>query len=138
MPHKIQWLVQDRVIYSEFEGVISGEELQAFIGEVRGLVAEGTPMVDHISNSLQLERVTFSLATAQSLASAVDMIKEIGWQVDINQNTINKMFAGITSQFARVRFRTFATYDEAIIFLQHNDDTLAGLDWKTPESVAIS
>lgn len=129
MPYKISWLVEKRVLYTEFEGVITSEELGNFITDMTSMMEEGTPLVHHISNSLQLERVTFSLAGARSMAGAFKLTKMLGWQIDINQNQLNRMFADILSQFARVRSRTVLTYDDAIAFLKENDETLNQLEW---------
>lgn len=130
MPHTVSWLVDDRVLMTQFQGVITGAELGTFIEEVLTLARTGTPMVHHISDSMALERVEFSLGTARNLLKGRQLVSELGWQIDINRNPINKMFAGIISQFAGVRTRTVPTMADAFQFLGQNDMTLAHVDWK--------
>jgi len=129
MPHKVSWLVADRVLLTQFHGVITSAELGSFMEQVLDMARSGTPMVHHISDSIALERVEFSLATARAMLKGRSLISELGWQIDINRNPINKMFAGIISQFAGVRTRTFPTMKEAFMFLHNHDTTLASVDW---------
>lgn len=131
MPHTVSWLVDDRVLMTQFQGVITSAELATFIEEVLELARRGTPMVHHISDSVALERVEFSLSTARAVLKGRQLVKELGWQIDINRNPINKMFAGIISQFAGVRTRTFPTMREAFLFLSKTDPTLSYVDWET-------
>lgn len=130
MPHQISWLLDDRILYTEFFGVITAEELSDFIDDVLATARTGTPMVHHISNSLQLERVEFSLGTARAMLKGRHFTAELGWQIDINRNPMNKMFAEIISQFAGVRTRTFASLPEAFDFLAENDTSLSYVDWE--------
>jgi len=135
MPHEMRWLVDKRVVLTTFHGNITAEELTQFVTEIKAYIADGTPLVHHISNSLDLQKVEFSLGTISSVAKAASIIGQLGWQVDVNINPINRMFANLGSQFANIRTRTFATQQEAIDFLKENDTTLAELVWKieTPE-----
>ena len=129
MPYTMRWLVDKRVVLTEFEGGITADDLREFVAELKQYISEGTPLVHHISNSHQIKKVEMSLGTLRSVAGAAAVIGQLGWQIDINTNPINKMFAGIGAQFAGIRSRTFATMDEAIEFLKGNDVTLQKLDW---------
>lgn len=137
MAYTIQWVVPNRVLYSEFHGVISGDELRSFLQDISTQMEAGTPMVHHISNSLDLERVTFSLGAARGMSMAFQLTKMMGWQVDINENKVNRMFADIMSQFAGVRSRTVLTYKDAFEFLVYVDVTLEGLEWTHPEGLMV-
>jgi len=129
MTYKTVWLVKDRVLLSTFSGVITQLELESFISEVRGEIAKGRPLVHHISNSLALEKLELSLKTFRSLLGAYKMVGELGWQVDVNRNTVNKMLSSLGAQFVRIRTRTYPTLDEAVSFLKGVDPTLAGEVW---------
>jgi hypothetical protein len=129
MPHIISWIVKDRVVLTDFHGVISADELKTFINTVLPLAKTGTPPVHHLSNSLKMERVEFSIATARNLIAAAGMVKEFTWQVDINTNRANHMVAYILSNLVNVRTRTFPTPEEAVAFLKDIDPTLAAAGW---------
>ncbi|MBC8170452.1 MAG: hypothetical protein H7X77_02230 [Anaerolineae bacterium] len=131
MPYHIDWLVKDRVLLTTFSGVLTLDELIEFIDTIMLEIQQGQPMVHHVSNSLGMERVEFSLKTLQTLTRAKKIVDALGWQIDINRNPLLKMISGIASQFANARTRTFATADEAISFLKERDQTLADLIWKT-------
>ncbi len=130
MPYTTSWLIKDRVVYSEFHGAVSSDELATFIEQVLDLAKAGTGMVHHISNSLDLQKLEFSLKTAQTLVKGRKLTTEITWQVDINRNPINRWFADFLSQFVGVRTRTFPTLTEAFEFLKAQDPTLADVDWE--------
>lgn len=129
MPHEIQWLVEQRVILCTFHGTIHAEELEQFITEVRSMARTGIPLVHLITDSLDLQKLEISLAAMKNLAQAAKMAGELGWIVDINRNPINRMFAGLSAQFAGVRFRTFLQRDEGVNFLKTNDHSLAEIEW---------
>lgn len=135
MPHTTQWIVEKRVLYSVFHGKITAEELHLFINAVRSEIREGTPMVHHISNSLDLERVEMSLATFKNLTGAYKMAGELGWQVDISRNRLNRMFVSMATQFTNVRSRGVENFDDAVEFLKRVDDTLADATWIVPDDL---
>lgn len=117
------------------KGVITRDELQKFIDEIRVEIRSGTPIVYHISNSLALEKVELSLKAFQDLLKTVSLFGELGMQVDINQHMLNKMLAGFGGQFVRVRTRTVSTMAEAVTLLKKTDPTLEQLEWKIPSDV---
>ncbi len=131
MAYKTVWLVKDRVLLSTFSGIITQPELESFIAEVRSEIAKGRPLVHHISDSLGLEKLELSIKTFRSLLSAYKMIGELGWQVDVNKNSLNKMLSGLGAQFVRIRARTFASMEEAVNFLKEIDPTLANEVWES-------
>lgn len=138
MPHTLRWMVPNRVIYTEFHGKISQAELEHFISEVRALAPQGTPLVHHLSNSLGMEKVEFSLAALQTLARAAKMAGELGWNVDVNRNPLLRMFSNFGAQFANARTRTFTTLADAIHFLKDVDTTLIDLPWLIEATPAVN
>lgn len=132
MPYQLSWLIEERVIYAEFQGRITVDELKAFIADVTDYIESGTPLVHLITNSLHMEKVDMSLATLQTLASAYELTDQLGWTIDINRHPILRMFAGLAVQFANVRQRTVKTIQEAVNFLRTNDDTLRDVVWHLP------
>jgi len=129
MAHKTIWIVERRVLYTHFSGNISQPELEGYMNDIVVEIPKGIPMVHQITNSLEMGKVEVSLKTLQTLINGYKMVSALGWNIDINRNPINKMFAGIGSQIARARFRTFSTMDEAVAFLREHDDTLVNVQW---------
>ena len=135
MPHEIKWIVEKRVIMTTFTGVVTIPELKEFIEDVQLMIQEGTPLVYHISNSLDMERVQFSLGALQLISRGTKLVGALGWQIDINTNAVNKMFANFASQFAGIRTRTFPSLDLAIVFLRHSDPSFMDATWLVDESI---
>lgn len=129
MAYKIDWLVKERVLLTTFSGVITQPELAGFINDIRTEIPKGRPIVYHISNSLALEKVELSLKTFRTMLGAYQMVKELGWQIDVNTNALNKMFSNLGAQFARIRTRTYPTLEEAIAFLREIDPSLEKEVW---------
>lgn len=129
MSHTIHWLVEDRVILTTFHGIISADELKQFTDTVVEKAAAGTPPVYHVSNSLDLQSVEFSLGTARNMIGAREMLRYMAWQIDINTNPVNRMFANIISQFASMRTRTFREPQEAVDFIKSIDPSLTDATW---------
>lgn len=131
MSHEIVWLVDKRVLVTTFSGVVTMEEVETFTIEIQKMIAEeGEPKVHHISDSRGMERVQFSMAALRVMSQAGKMMKSLGWQVDVNTNVMNKMFANFGAQFAGLNTRTFPTMEEAITFLKRADITLADAEWR--------
>lgn len=129
MPYQIRWLVEKRVLMTTLSGNLSTAELHAFIAEITLMVQSGTPLVHHISDSLNLGKVEMSFAGFRHLSKVINLSKEILWQVDINHNPVNKMLASVASQFFGVHSRTVKSLDEAVDFLRRVDPTLTEAQW---------
>jgi hypothetical protein len=135
MPHQMTWLVKDRVILSSFSGSLSKGELVAFISEIRLELQHGQAPIYHISNSLELTKVEFSLADLQTLTQASGLVNLLNWQIDINRpKALTTMLAAIAAQFIKLNVRTVASLAEAVTFIKQTDPTLAEAAWQLPQS----
>ncbi|HEX2620935.1 MAG TPA: hypothetical protein VHL11_12330 [Phototrophicaceae bacterium] len=131
MSYYIDWLVKDRVLLTTFSGIITLDEINEFIDSLFMASRNGKPPVHHISNNLGIQGIEFSLKALQTLTMAKQMTYGMGWQIDVNRNTMLELVSSIASQSSGARTRTFTTADEAITFLQECDPTLAKLVWRT-------
>ncbi len=132
MPYRIQWVVPNRVILTTMTGTVTRAELEQFIDQIRVEIHSGTPLVFHISDSLSLDKVELSLKAFQEMLKTISLFGELGMQVDINHNALNKMLASFAGQFVKVRTRTVTSMPEAVALLKRFDPTLENVSWEFP------
>jgi hypothetical protein len=135
MPYQMSWAVEKRVILTTFSGKLTQTEFEQFIESMSMYVNQGQTPVHHISNSLGLEKVDIPLHKLRLLVKAYGMTTHMGWQVDINNNSLNKMLVSLSTQFVGIRARTFSTLNEAVTFIKQLDLTLENSEWCLPEPV---
>lgn len=124
MPIQVEWLIPNRVIMSRMSGVISVEDIEGWLVSLTKMVNEGTPLVHHIGDNLQIESIEVSLKTLQVLIKGIKKADHFGWYLSVTTNPINRMMSALTSQFAGIRIRTYWTVEEALSFLKENDPSI--------------
>lgn len=132
MPYEICWLVEKRVILTTLTGIVTAEETTAVIQEIPLKIREGIPLVHHISHSLGIVKLEFSLKMLQTIVKDLKRPAEFGWQIEVTNNAINRMMSVLSNQWAGTRNRVVPTLEDAIEFLKMNDPTLAHENWLIP------
>ena len=126
MGDRVSWLVEGRVAL--WEGSLSIHEViesnQVFINQF--LRAVPRDVIVHVIVTVPPGNLKFNLT---QLRSATSCLREpnIGWLVVVTDEAMKRFFATVISQVARVRFRSFATFEEACQFLNNADKTLPDL-----------
>src|SRR5689334_10111629 len=118
MTIQVEWLIPHRVIISHLSGVIRLEDVESLLAQQKKMVEEGTPLVHHISDGLQIKSIEIRLKTFQLLMKGVSMSENFGWHIDVTSNPVTRMTATLVSQFLPVHVRTYSTVNEAILFLK--------------------
>lgn len=131
MSYELSWLVEKRVTLARFSGTITAEEIQSFMTEQHALIAEGIPLVHHINNTTETDKIEAKLGTLQAMMKMFKQPEGLGWHLEVNPRPVSRMMASLSLQFAGARYKVFSTVDEAIAFLQENDTTLPPI--KAPE-----
>jgi hypothetical protein len=123
MPHKIEWFIPGRVVFGDFEGRVTLDELAEVDEKVNNYVAEGDPLVHYIVEGL---KITYLPNNIPKLAKTITYIhnKDLGWIIYITQNKLMRFLASTVSQLAQARFRTFENLEEGIQFLLETDQSL--------------
>jgi hypothetical protein len=127
MPYKMIWLVPERVIMTQFWGRVTLEDVQGFVDELEAKIEEGTPLIHHISDGLEIEKIEIKLKTFQLFLRGMRPPAKMGWHIEVTRNPINLMISALANQFAHIRYRTFDTVQEAFQFLSTNDETLGNI-----------
>lgn len=128
MPYHAQWLLQDKIFYSRAYGVYTGDDLRAFIGEVRVRFKDLPPFVHMINDNRDIEQQTMNLNDIQTIFSTLrERDPVLGWTFNITTNPMWRFFGAVASQTARIRERHMADVESALAFLVAQDDTLPDL-----------
>lgn len=133
MPYRMTWIVPKHVLLTTFSGLVTQEELQQFIIDIRNQLHQGTPPLYHISNSLAMEKVGMSLKALTGLVKSVRLFATLELQIDINhRGGINTFFAALAPQMVGIDARTVTSLDDAIALLKKVNPTLADMTWELP------
>ena len=128
MPYETTWLLQGRIIRTDFFGEMTEETVQEATCLLVELLDEGNgPLVHVITDTSRIGHFPIKVGLA-SRASAEGMHHpKLGWMVFITDNRMIKYLASVVTGIAHVRFRAFGTLEEGLAFLNHVDSTLPPL-----------
>jgi hypothetical protein len=126
--YQISWLVEGCVVEITFSGTATVEELHnQALSLVEYLDKGQQPLVHNILNLTELEHFPINLALLNNNLSAPLRHPKIGWNIFITSNRMAKFLASMVTQLSSARFRSFATREEGLAFLNEVDSTLPNL-----------
>lgn len=123
MTVKISWYLEDRIIYSDYSGDVTIDDIFNGTQQVKILAYEGTPLVHNIANMLKVDSFPKNL---RQIINSIEQLDNniLGWTLIINHNKLLRFIVSAVSQLAKARFRIFETEDEALKFLYTVDMSL--------------
>jgi hypothetical protein len=123
MPYQVSWLLENRIILARHFGVLTGEELLAYLDEsmamrdrANEINGPGGPLINTLTDARRLEASPMTLREIQPMMRALRQ-QRTGWSVYVHPGRMERFLAGVGHQFAGVRYRLFAAMPEAITFL---------------------
>ena len=125
MPYKIAWYQQDRIGVSEFEGVLTTEEIRAYMQQAYSMIDAGVPLVHFVIDIRALRKIE-SVPEALKAVQATPVHPNAGWNIVVG--TINPLVTFVVDflgTLTKSRYRRFDTMPEALNFLKERDQTLA-------------
>jgi hypothetical protein len=126
MPFRIDWLVEQHLVYINVHGVTTVDDLQAYDEyALRVLDNSPHPLVHTIYDYTHAQIVPPLQATVKMKAGKHP---NVGWVIFVNmQDIMTRFILSTASQVFRLRFRSFKTLEEALDFIQAVDSTLPNL-----------
>jgi hypothetical protein len=124
MPYNSRWLVEDRVIYVVYYGVVSNEDLETSSRSSSRMIADGSAPVHLVTDATDMEKMTLGLQDLITIFKGLPSDPNLGWSIFISPSKLNRFFASVTTQLTGARTREFATLEEGIDFLTWVDDSL--------------
>lgn len=135
MGYSIKWLVEKRILYTEYYGIVDVETSRRISARIVDLMAEGQAPVHIITNQ---SHITGTNASPKKLIDAFKPIYDSparGWLIYYGQkNKFVAMVTSIIAQFFVAKYRYVANLETALQFIQESDPSLENLQI-TPELV---
>lgn len=128
MPYKVEWLVEKRVMLSRYEGIVSIEDARGQVSEGNALLRQGIPLTHSIIDMSAVEKLPSLQLASEFMSTDMSEVRDkLGWTIIITNNKFLKFASSLFVPMFKVRQRFFGTLDEALAFLQGEDDTLPPL-----------
>lgn len=125
MPYKIDWYIKDEVIFSEYSGVITADEVRGAMAAVNSLTENSPRSLVHVL--IDVGNVTQSLDPKQGITTLRETPPHprSGWSIIMREHSIfAKMLIMFGASIFKARTRSFDTLEEAIRFLKEMDSTI--------------
>ncbi|MFN8376786.1 MAG: hypothetical protein U0694_28425 [Anaerolineae bacterium] len=125
MSYETSWLIDKRVLYLRIYGTTTIAQGRQMLDEARALCEQGTPFVYIISDATEQTATEFRLQDIlEVFRESAPPIPGVGWSVYVGPGAIERFFFSVMSQLTSGKHRAFATLEEAIAFVQRQDETL--------------
>jgi hypothetical protein len=126
MPAYLIPYIPERVYYLHVQGIFSDAELSIVDAEIFALMEQSTvPLVHFVVNQQQLSQLP-SIQSQSKLK--IGRHPKLGWVLVIGDNKLMQFLSTVVAGIFKARLRYFATFAEAVAFLQHVDTTLPDLN----------
>ncbi len=129
MEPETSWYVKGRVGLVKASGIISLEDLQGADRKMVEMIRQKSANAALFHFLIDLRAVDKLEVNVAEMSRAFTHMHEpgLGWSLVITNNRLIKFVGSVVSQLAKARFMAFATFDEALEFLQEQDSTLGAL-----------
>lgn len=127
MPFRIDWLVEQHLVYINVHGETTVEDLRAYDDYALQILDKSPyPLVHTIYDYSHAQIVPPLQETVKMKAGKHP---KVGWVIFVNmQDIMTRFILSTASQVFRLRFRSFKTLEEALDFIQSVDSTLPSLN----------
>ena len=128
MPYKVQWLVEKRVLLSEYQGILTIEDARGQVSEGNALLRQGIPLTHSIIDMSKVDKLPSLQLASEFMSTDLSEVRDkLGWTIVLTNNKFLKFASSLFVPMFKVRQRFFGSLDEALIFLQEEDSTLPPL-----------
>lgn len=128
MPYQVQWLVEKRVVLSVYQGVVTIEDARGQVREANALLRQGIPLTHSVIDMTSVEKLPSLQLVSEFMSTDLhDVRDKLGWTIIITNNKFMKFASSLFVPMFNVRQRFYGTMNEALTFLQAEDNTLPAL-----------
>jgi len=126
MPHSITWLIENQLMFINFSGAITAEEVIDLAQKTPGLIN---------ASPLSNVHVILDVATATQMPALVETVKHVRtvksppkliWTIIVmsNPSVLVRWVSDTAVQMLGIRYRRVASLEEAIALMRTLDDSL--------------
>ncbi|GAB5491161.1 MAG: hypothetical protein Phog2KO_13760 [Phototrophicaceae bacterium] len=136
MTIKVKWLVENRILLAEFSEEIDSEQIIDYLDKSMAMrdtaneanaAAETTgrnsALVHTITDGNGVTKQSVNLKTIREIMKSLRQ-QRIGWSIYVSENQLDRFVSSMAHQFGGIRYRAFATMDEALEFLRSTQPEL--------------
>lgn len=131
MTTTLSWLIENRIIYAHFSGIITLEELAEATQLGKEMINNATadiPLIHGIVDNREVTEFPQSMFEVNGILGNFLKLQRLGWILYVtDMHPILKMMSSLVAQVSRTRYRSYATMDEALDFLAYVDTNLPDL-----------
>lgn len=136
MPVKTQWYVPDAVIYVQFWGETTVEDMQQYIHDAYQLSDLSSRSLVHVIADSSRVTKGINIKEVMKTISNVKPHPKAGWNITVGEkDKIIRFTTDVARQLLRLRTRSFNTIDEAVAFLKDIDHSI---DWTTTDQKVLA
>ena len=124
-----KWLIENRILYNEYNGSISKEDITEMVSsDVEYLDKSDALLVHCLVNIRALTSIPTNIKCLSESTQAILGHPQIGWVIAYgNQIPAGAFITTIVAQLFKTRFRLLNSHNEALDFLKTVDVTLPDL-----------
>ena len=128
MSYKVQWLVEKRILLSQYEGTVTIEDARGQVSEGNAMLRQGIPLTHSIIDMSKVEKLPSLQLASEFMSTDLSEVRDkLGWTIVVTNNKFLKFASSLFVPMFKVRQRFFGSLDEALTFLQEEDSTLPPL-----------
>ena len=127
MPYKVSWYQPDRIILSEFDGILTIDEVRAYVQQCYEMIDSGQPLVHSIIDVRGLKKIE-SVPDSLKAVQTTPTHPNSGWTIVVGSlNPLVTFVVDFMGMITKSRYRRFDSVPEAIDFMKERDQTLVTL-----------
>jgi hypothetical protein len=116
--------VKEKVTYLLTPGVATLEDVISANAEASEMIKQCKPFVHLTIDANPTEKTALGLGALITVIKSTPSSPNVGWVVHVSKSRLDRFFGSVATQLAKARSRAFDNLEEAIAFLQENDDSL--------------
>ncbi len=132
MAYQIEWFLPGQIVYVQFIGDLTEDDLSVYADELRQYVeASDAKLVHLLLDDSRLEKFPRSITQFRALFAVLKDPK-VGWNLAFGtRNPFANIVSIMVGKVLNLRFRRFNTRGDALHFLQQMDSSLPRLEYIT-------
>jgi len=128
MGYEISWILEERVVHVQYDGVVTNEELRKSNYMAKHYVTNG--------NDGNVMHVVIDISQATKFPTDLKNLEDLllsqenpgtGWVILVGANRLARLLTATLSQLTQIQFRAAPTIEDGLAFLAQRDPSLPNL-----------
>jgi hypothetical protein len=125
MPYTINWYIENEIIYIQYEGETTSDELRHSLLDIQQFINDSPRALVHVLTDVGDVTDPVPIRDTLQIVREVGAHDRMGWQITLREDSVlMKMGIAFGTTIFKTRARTFDTMDEAAAFLKTMDEDI--------------